>query len=82
MAISREEAFETFKQTAIEMLNVEEAQVTPDANFTDDLKADSLDLVEFVMELDDKFGITTEEGELENIKTVGQAFDLVYAKIS
>ena len=47
----------------------------------DDLDADSLDLVELVMALEESFDITVEETELENIETVGQAFDLVTSKL-
>ena len=51
--------------------------MTPEANFADDLDADSLDLVELVMALEEQFDITVDESELEGVSTVGQAFDLV-----
>jgi acyl carrier protein len=63
-------------------LSVDAAKVTPDASFADDLDADSLDLVELVMALEEEFGIVVPEEELENVKTVGQAFALVTNKIS
>ena len=75
------EAFDKFKQCAVEVLQVPEDKVTPDAKFADDLDADSLDLVELVMALEEQFGITVEESELEGVQTVGQAFDLVSSKI-
>ena len=62
------------------MLAVDAAKVTRDARFKEDLEADSLDLVEFVMELASEFGIEVPEQELEGITTVGQAFDLIAAK--
>ena len=52
-----------------------------EAKFGDDLDADSLDLAELVMALEDEFDITVDEDELEDIETVGQAFDLVTAKL-
>ena len=54
------------------MLSVDEAQVTPEANFADDLDADSLDLVELVMALEEEFGVTVEEEELEELKLYNQ----------
>jgi len=62
------------------MLSVDAAKVTPEARFKEDLDADSLDLVEFVMELESEFGIEVPEQELEGITTVGQAFELIKAK--
>lgn len=62
------------------MLAVDASKVTRDARFKEDLEADSLDLVEFVMELESEFGIEVPEQELEGITTVGQAFDLIAAK--
>lgn len=74
-------AFETFKKCAVEVLQVDEAKVTKEAKFGDDLDADSLDLVELVMALEEAFDVTVEESELEGIETVGQAFDLITAKL-
>ncbi len=74
-------AFEKFRQCAVEVLQVPEEKVTKEARFADDLDADSLDLVELVMALEESFDITVEETELENIETVGQAFDLIASKL-
>ncbi|NDC11640.1 MAG: acyl carrier protein [Actinobacteria bacterium] len=63
-----------------ERLSVDAAKVTREARFKEDLEADSLDLVEFVMELESEFGVEVPEQELEGITTVGQAFDLIVAK--
>jgi acyl carrier protein len=79
--MDQEAAFEKFKQCAVEVLQVESTKVTPDARFGDDLDADSLDLVELVMALEESFDITVDEAELEGIETVEQAFDLVSAKL-
>jgi acyl carrier protein len=76
-----DKTFAKFKECAVEVLHVEPAKVTLDANFAEDLDADSLDLVELVMALEEQFGITVDESELEGVTTVGQAFDLVSAKL-
>jgi acyl carrier protein len=75
------EAFARFKQCAVDVLQVEADKVTPEANFADDLDADSLDLVELVMALEEQFDITVDESELEGVETVQQAFDLVTSKL-
>ena len=56
-----------------EQLNVSKEQITPETSFINDLGADSLDLVELVMEFEDEFDITIPDDEAEQIKTVGQA---------
>ena len=76
-----EEMLERFRKCAVEVLSVDAAAVTPEAKFGDDLDADSLDLVELVMALEEAFDITVEETELEDITTVGQAFDLISSKL-
>ncbi len=78
--MEKSEAFEVFKQCAVEVLQVEPDQVKPDAKFSE-LDADSLDLVELVMALEEKFDITVDESELEGVETVEQAFDLVTSKL-
>lgn len=79
--MDRESAFEKFKVCAVEVLQVPADQVVPEAKFGDDLDADSLDLVELVMALEESFDITVEESELEGVTTIGQAFDLVVTKL-
>ena len=76
-----DDTFETFKRCTVEVLQVQPDQVTPDARFGDDLDADSLDLVELVMSLEEAFGIEVPEDELEGIETVGQAYELVQSKL-
>ncbi|HAM02365.1 MAG TPA: acyl carrier protein [Acidimicrobiaceae bacterium] len=73
--------FDKFRACAVEVLQVPQDKVVPDARFGDDLDADSLDLVELVMALEEAFDITVEESELEGIETVGQAYDLISAKL-
>jgi acyl carrier protein len=75
-----DELFGRFVKCAVKMLSVEESQVTRDATFAD-LEADSLDVVEFVMELEEEFDISVPEEELAEVKTVGQAFDIIAAKV-
>ena len=74
--------FETFKKCTVEVLQVAPEQVTMDARFGDDLDADSLDLVELVMALEEAFDVEVPEEELDGIETVRQAFDLVISKRS
>jgi acyl carrier protein len=74
------DTFERFRKCAVEVLSVEEDKVVTTASFADDLDADSLDLVELVMALEEEFDISVEEEELEGIETVQQAVDLVDAK--
>ena len=76
-----DENFEKFKQCAVEVLAVEAEQVTREARFADDLDADSLDLVELVMRLEEEFDVSVDEEELEGIETVGAAFDLITSKL-
>ena len=76
-----EDTFETFKKCAVEVLQVSPEQVTMDAKFGDDLDADSLDLVELVMALEEAFDVEVPEEELEGIQTVGQAYELVTGKL-
>ena len=75
------DTFERFTALAVQVLSVDAAQVTKEASFAEDLEADSLDLAELVMALEDEFNITVEEEELADIKTVGQALAMVEAKL-
>jgi acyl carrier protein len=76
-----QELFARFTKCAVEVLSVDAAKITPEASFGDDLDADSLDLVELVMALEEEFGVEVPEEELDGIGTVGQAYDLVVSKL-
>ena len=73
--------FEKFKACTVEVLQVPEDKVVLEARFGDDLDADSLDLVELVMALEEAFEVTVDEVELEDIETVGQAYRLITSKL-
>jgi acyl carrier protein len=80
--MDRAEALVTIKEVAAEVLSVDPDLVTETARFKEDLDADSLDLVELVMGLEERFDISVPEEDLENVGTVGQAVDLVLAKLA
>jgi len=73
--------FKRFTNCAVEVLSVDASQVTREASFADDLDADSLDLVELVMALEEEFDVNVEEEELEGITTIGAAYDLITGKL-
>jgi acyl carrier protein len=75
--MNREEALERVRGILVEQLGVDEEQVTEDASFQADLDADSLDLVELIMELEDQFGLKISDEDAQQIATVGQAVDYV-----
>lgn len=77
MAASRDEVFERIREVLAERLSVEEPDITEEANFQEDLGADSLDLVEMIMELEDQFGIKIPDEDAQQIQTVGQAVEYV-----
>ena len=70
------------KKIIISQLNVSEDQVTPEANFIDDLGADSLDQVELVMALEEEFGPEIPEEEAEKLQTVGSVIEYVEKNIA
>ena len=77
MAASREEIFERVKEVLVEQLGVDESEINETASFQEDLDADSLDLVELIMELEDQFGVKIPDEDAQTLTTVGQAVDYV-----
>ena len=80
--MDRNEVFEELRTRAADVLRVEPERVTEAARFGDDLNADSLDLVELVMALEERYDVRIPEEELEDIVTVGDALNLLLDKLS
>lgn len=76
-----EDNFARFVKVAVDVLSVEADKVTMEASFADDLDADSLDLVELVMGLEEEFDVSVDEDELEGVETVKGAYELVTNKL-
>ncbi len=75
------EVFEKVKVLFIEDLGIDESKVTMDAKLEEDLEIDSLGIVEVVMAFEDEFEIEIDDEELADVKTVGQAVNLLHSKI-
>ncbi|SHF50773.1 acyl carrier protein [Ornithinibacillus halophilus] len=71
------DVFDRVKDIIVDKLDVDESKVTLEASFKDDLEADSLDVVELVMELEDEFDMEIADEEAEKINTVGDAVDYI-----
>ena len=69
------------REIICEQLGVSEEEVTPEASFIEDLGADSLDIVELVMELEEEFDIQIPDDQAEKIKTVGQAVEYIKSEV-
>ncbi|OUM88314.1 MAG: acyl carrier protein [Bacillus thermozeamaize] len=77
--MEEKEIFERVKKIIVDRLGVDESEVTPEASFKDDLGADSLDVVELVMELEDEFELEISDEEAEKINTVGEVVEYIKA---
>ena len=75
--MSSEEVFEKVKEIIVEQLGVAEASVTLEASFIDDLGADSLDIVELIMALEEEFDIEIPDSDAEIVVTVGDVVDYI-----
>ena len=75
--MSSEEIFEKIKNIIVEQLQVSDTTITEDSSFIDDLGADSLDLVELIMALEEEFGIEIPDADAEKVVTVGDVVNYI-----
>jgi acyl carrier protein len=75
--MSTDSIFESVQNILVEQLGVDADIITMESNFIDDLNADSLDIVELVMAMEQEFGISIPDEEAERIKSVGDAVDFI-----
>jgi acyl carrier protein len=78
--MTRDQIFAEIKEFLLDALPLTEERITMEARFQEDLEADSLDLVELIMTLEEKYGIKIKDEEAAEIKTVGNAVDFVAAR--
>jgi len=76
-----DEVFETIKEIINELLDIDDEDITMDARFREDLEADSLDLVELIMEFEERFGGEISDEDAQKITTVGEAVNYVKTKM-
>jgi len=79
--MNSQEVFEKIKNIIVEQLGAEEGNVTREAAFIDDLGADSLDIVELIMALEEEFDSEIPDSEAEKIKTVGDVVDYIVGSV-
>jgi acyl carrier protein len=79
--MSDNETFEQLKKLIVELLDVDESKVVPEASFADDFNADSLDFIELITAVEDTFKIEIPDEDAENLQTVQDAIDYIEARI-
>lgn len=79
--MTRDEIYSELSRTLSEELEINAARISPDARFKEDLEADSLHLVELVIELEDRYGISIPENEARKLATVGSVVDYLAEKL-
>ncbi len=79
--MSDNETFEQLKKLIVELLEVDESEVVPEASFVDDYNADSLDFIELITAVEDTFKIEIPDEDAEKLDTVQDAIDYIEAKI-
>ena len=80
--MAEQTTFERIKAIIVELLGADPAKITLEARFREDLEADSLDLVELIMEFEDKFGGEISDEDAQKITTVGQAVEYVETRMT
>ena len=75
--MSSEEVYDKVKEIIVEQLGVAETAITPEASFIDDLGADSLDIVELIMALEEEFDLEIPDADAEKVVTVGDVVDYI-----
>ncbi len=79
--MNENETFEQLRKLIVELLEVDESKVVPEASFVDDFNADSLDFIELITAVEDTFKIEIPDEDAENLQTVQEAIDYIEAKI-
>jgi acyl carrier protein len=79
--MNENETFEQLKELIVELLEVDESKVVPEASFADDFNADSLDFIELITAVEDTFKIEIPDEDAENLLTVQDAIDYIESKI-
>jgi len=79
--MNESKTFEQLRKLVVEMLEIDESKVVPEASFADDFSADSLDFIELITAVEDTFKIEIPDEDAENLQTVQDAIDYIESKI-